>query len=200
VLASRHGELAAIQQRFGAQDYQEGTSVIQLSMGGDDTFPEARTVDRQQARVSQMIEKVAAAWADFHAAYDGLPDDALLIPGVCGEWSVRDLIAHVTWWDEEAITHLPIVLAGGTPPRYSVTYGGIDAFNAMKTEEKRELTLDEVRREAAETHERLLAYLRDVPVDKLAGNSRFTHRLRLDTYGHYPIHTADIRRWRRHRA
>ncbi len=128
--------------------------MIQLSMGGDEAFPEARTVDRQRARVSQMIEKVEAAWADFHGAYDGLPDDALLIPGVCGDWSVRDLIAHVTWWDEEAITHLPIVLEGGTPPRYSVTYGGIDAFNAMKTEEKRGLTLDEVRREAVETHGR----------------------------------------------
>jgi hypothetical protein len=84
-------------------------------------------------RIQRMLAKVDAAWADFHAAYAGLSDEELMIPGVCGEWSIRDLIAHVTWWDAEALAHLPLVLDGGRPPRYSVTYGGIDAFNAMKT-------------------------------------------------------------------
>jgi hypothetical protein len=151
-------------------------------------------------RLDRLITKVDAAWEDFHAAYAGLPEDELMIPGVCGDWSIRDLIAHVTWWDAEALKHLPLVLEGGTPPRYSVTYCGIDAFNAMKTEEKRGLSLDDVRREAAETHRRLTDYLQGVPLEKLQGNSRFTHRLRLDTYGHYPIHAKDIRAWREGRG
>jgi uncharacterized protein (TIGR03083 family) len=154
-----------------------------------------RAMDRDERRLAAMIARVEAAWADFHASYAGLGDEELLIHGVCGDWSVRDLIAHVTWWDREAIAHLPTVLAGRTPPRYSVTYGGIDAFNAIKTEEKRGLTLEEVRAEAEATHQRLLDYLRSVPPDRLKGNAKFTHRLRLDTYGHYPIHAADIRRW-----
>lgn len=149
-----------------------------------------------QSRIDRLIAKVNTAWTDFHEAYAGISDDDLMIPGVCGDWSIRDLIAHVTWWDAEALKHLPLVLESGTPPRYSVTYGGIDAFNAMKTQEKRGLSLEEVRREADETHGRLIAYLESVPLDKLTGNSKFTHRLRLDTYGHYPIHEADIREWR----
>ncbi|HYH13353.1 MAG TPA: maleylpyruvate isomerase N-terminal domain-containing protein [Thermomicrobiales bacterium] len=164
--------------------------MIQLEMGDGGMLP---------ARIARLIEKVETAWAEFHASYDGLADEELLIPGVCGEWSVRDLVAHVTWWDEEALNHLPTVLEGESPPRYSMLYGGIDAFNAMKTEEKRGLSLEEVRCEADETHRRLLAYLRGIPVERLKGNSRFTHRLRLDTYGHYPIHTDDIRRWRERR-
>lgn len=137
---------------------------------------------------------------NFHDACSGLSDDDLMIPGVCGDWSVRDLIAHVTWWNEEALKHLPLVIEGGSPPRYSSTYGGIDAFNAMKTDKKRGLSLDQVRHEAEATHGRLIAYLEAVPLEKLKGNSRFTHRLRLDTYGHYPIHEADIRRWREARG
>ena len=155
-----------------------------------------RPASREERRLATMIDKVEAAWADFHAAYAGLPDVDLLASGVTGEWSIRDLIAHVTWWDAEAIAHLPTVLEGGTPPRYSVTYGGIDAFNALKTEEKRALTLDEVRAEAEATHRRLIEYLRSIPPEHLRGNAKVTHRLRLDTYGHYPIHAADIRRWR----
>jgi uncharacterized protein (TIGR03083 family) len=168
----------------------ESVPVSQTSMFGGDL-----PIDDIHPRIRRLIDKVEAAWAEFHASYDGLPEDELFAPGVCGDWSIRDLVAHVTWWDEEAITHLPMVLDGETPPRYSVRYGGIDAFNAMKTREKQGLTLDEVRREAEETHGRLLAYLRSVPPDRLKG-TKFTHRLRLDTYGHYPIHTADIREWR----
>ena len=170
--------------------------MIQMGMGDEDAMPGDRRISLQRTRVARLIDKVDTAWNEFHASDAGISDEELLIPGVTGEWSIRDLIAHVTWWDTEALKHLPIVLEGGTPPRYSVTYGGIDAFNAMKTEEKRGLSLDEVRREAEETHRRLLEYLRGVPPERLKGNSRFTHRLRLDTYGHYPIHTADIRRWR----
>ncbi|MDQ4044478.1 MAG: DinB family protein [Chloroflexota bacterium] len=173
--------------------------MIQLGMGDGIALPGATQIDRNRTRIAKLIDKVETAWTEFHAAYAGLSDAELLIPGVTGAWSVRDLIAHVTWWDEEAITHLPIVLAGGTPPRYTTTYGGIDAFNALKTEEKRHLSLDTVRREGEDTHARLIAYLRSVPIEQLKGNSRFTHRLRLDTYGHYPIHAADITRWRQKR-
>jgi uncharacterized protein (TIGR03083 family) len=170
--------------------------VTQLGIGD---LAADRPATREEKRLATMIAKVEAAWADFHASCAGLDDETLLIPGVCGDWSIRDLIAHVTWWDAEAIAHLPTVLAGGTPPRYSVLYGGIDAFNAMKTKEKRGLSLAEVRAEAEATHARLIEYLRGVPPGSLTGNSTFTHRLRLDTYGHYPIHAADIRRWRERR-
>jgi uncharacterized protein (TIGR03083 family) len=170
--------------------------VTQLGIGD---LAADQPASREERRLAKLIAKVEAAWAGFHAAYAGLPDDDLLIPGVTGDWSIRDLIAHVTWWDAEAIAHLPTVLAGGTPPRYSVLYGGIDAFNAMQTKEKAGLSLDEIRAEAETTHARLLDYLRSVPPEALKGNSTFAHRLRLDTYGHYPIHAADIRRWRERR-
>jgi hypothetical protein len=151
-------------------------------------------------RIQRMLAKVDAAWTAFHDAYAGLSDEEQMIPGVCGEWSIRDLIAHVTWWDAEALAHLPLVLDGGRPPRYSVTYGGIDAFNAMKTEEKRGLSLDDVRTEAEETHGRLVAYVMSIPPEQLKGNPRFTRRLKLDAYGHYPLHAQQIREWRERRG
>jgi hypothetical protein len=82
---------------------------------------------------------------DFQASYPGLSDAELLTPGVQGDWSVRDIIAHLTWWEEEALVHLPLVTAGGRPPRYSTRYGGIDAFNALMAAERRHLSLAEVR-------------------------------------------------------
>lgn len=147
-------------------------------------------------RADRVLDQLAAAWTDFHASYAGLDDAALLVPGVCGEWSVRDLIAHVTWWDQESIDHLPITLASGRLPRYSQQYGGIDAFNALKTREKASLSLDEVRAEADATHQRLLDCILGLDPVEWAANNRFRHRLKLDTWSHYPIHAADIRAWR----
>jgi hypothetical protein len=163
---------------------------VQLTMMAGD---EPRT---GYPRADRVLDQLAAAWTDFHASYAGLGDDDLLVHGVCGEWSVRDLIAHVTWWDQESIEHLPITLVRGRLPRYSQVYGGIDAFNALKTQEKADLTLADVRDEAAATHERLLAYLVGLDPVEWAANTRFRHRLKLDTWSHYPIHAADIRAWR----
>ena len=74
-----------------------------------------------------------------------------------------------------------------------------DAFDALMTEQWCHLSLDEVRDRSQETHRRLVAYVESVPPERFLGDTRARRRLRLDTYGHYPIHTADIRRWREHR-
>jgi hypothetical protein len=126
-----------------------------------------------------------------------LSERELLQPGVTGVWSVRDIIAHVTTWEEEALEHLPLIAKGGTPPRYSVRYGGIDAFNAQMTARKSGLPLAEVLRQAGDTHDRLIAVIEGAPEEQLLRESRFRHRLRLDTYGHYPQHAEAIRRWRK---
>lgn len=145
----------------------------------------------------QVLDRLGRAWTDFEASYADLPDPHLLIPGVQGRWSIRDIIAHVTWWEEEALKHLPIIREGGRPPRYSVRYGGIDAFNALMTEQRRHLSLAEVRRQHDEVHSRLLGYVRGVPEELYARETRFRRRLRLDTHGHYPLHGRAIREWRR---
>jgi DinB superfamily len=142
------------------------------------------------------LQRLDAAWVGFKTSYAGLTDAELLEPGVTGKWSVRDLIAHVTWWDAEALTHLPGILEGRRPPRYSTTYGGIDAFNAMMTARKASLSLADVFREQEETHRRLIALIDSTPEEQFASETRFRHRLRLDTYAHYPKHAAAIVRWR----
>lgn len=147
----------------------------------------------------QLLRRLDTAWQAFTASYAGLSESELLEPGVTGAWSVRDILAHVTSWEEEALEYLPVILDGGKPPRYSVTYGGIDAFNARMTEEKRGLSLVEVLRQQAETHRRLIELVQRVPEDQITGQTRFRRRLRLDTYHHYPQHAEAIRTWRARR-
>ena len=144
----------------------------------------------------QLIHKLERAWADFQGSYAGLSDTEMVTPGVTGDWSVKDILAHVSWWERESLEHLPTILQGGRPPRYSVLYGGIDAFNAQMTERMHALPLAAVRQQMEDTHLRLVEYLQSVPEEQFASETRFRRRLRLDTYSHYPLHAQAIREWR----
>ena len=145
---------------------------------------------------SQLLKRLDRAWEALKASYAGLSDAELLEPGVTGAWSLKDIIAHVTCWEHEALTYLPLILAGGRPPKYSVKYGGIDAFNAQMTDQTRELSLSEVLRQRDDTHGRLIELIETVPVEQIARETRFRRRLRLDSYSHYPGHAEEIRVWR----
>lgn len=144
----------------------------------------------------QLIRKIEKAWADLQASYAGLSETEMNRPGVTGEWSVKDILAHVTTWEEEALKSLPIIQRGERPERYSVLYGGIDAFNAQMAEQKRELTLEQVMAELEATHRRLLELVKNAPDEQITKETRFRRRLRLDTYSHYPLHAEAIRQCR----
>lgn len=143
----------------------------------------------------QLLKRIETAWTELKKSYAGLPEARLTAPGAIGAWSVKDILAHVSTWEEEALTYLPVIVAGGRPPRYT-TYGGIDAFNERKSEQKRSLALADALRQFDETHRRLVAYIEIAPEEHLTRETRFRHRLRLDTYSHYPLHTRAIREWR----
>ena len=92
---------------------------------------DVRVLVAKMNRREQLLKRLDKAWRVFRESYAGLSDAEVLEQGVTGLWSVRDIIAHVTTWEEEALKHLPLILKGGKPPRYSVTYGGINSFNAL---------------------------------------------------------------------
>ena len=147
-------------------------------------------MDRQQ-----LLNKLDKAWAAIRESYAGLSDSQLTEPGVTGNWSVKDILAHVTTWEEEALKHLPLIIKGGRPPRYSIKYGGINAFNALMTEQKRDLSLSDVLRQQDETHRRLINYVQRAPEEQFTRETRFRRRLWLDTYAHYPKHARAICEW-----
>jgi len=149
-----------------------------------------RIMDKQQ-----LLKRLETAWTALKESYTGLSNAQLLEPAVMGDWSVKEILAHVTIWEEEALKYLPLIISGEKPPRY-VQYGGIDAFNAQMIEQKRGLALSEVLSQLDETHRRLISYIQSVPEEYFTRETRFRHRLRLDTYSHYPLHARAIQEWR----
>ena len=148
-----------------------------------------------EAGISRLLTRIDARWHELQNSIEGLTGAQLVEPGTMDEWSIRDMLAHVTTWEEQALEHLPTIIAGGRPSKY-VIYGGIDGFNAMMTEKKRGLSIDEVKRQMADTHRRLLEFVRSAPSEHFSSDTRARRRLRWDTYGHYALHAKAIRDWR----
>lgn len=147
-------------------------------------------------RRDQLLQKIDREWGKLMEACAGLSAAQMTEPGVTGDWSVKDILAHVTVWDREALIHLPEIMAGRKPPRYKDRYGGLDAFNALKTAEYRDRSLATVLQMTSDTHAELVALVAGVPEEYVTTETPFRHRLRLDTYSHYPIHTRAIADWR----
>lgn len=143
-----------------------------------------------------LLDRVDRPWREFVEAIGGLSVDVLQEPGVVDNWSVKDLLAHIATWEEEALSALKIIMAGEKTPRYA-SVGGIDAFNAMKWQHYHEASLEAARARFDQMHTRLLEFLQEVPEQFFEKETRFRRRLRLDTYGHVPEHTEQVRAWAR---
>ena len=57
---------------------------------------------------SDFISQVCAVRQEFNTLLDSLTADQMLQPGVCGEWSVKDVVAHIAWYEREMISVIEV--------------------------------------------------------------------------------------------
>ncbi|MBM3944422.1 MAG: ClbS/DfsB family four-helix bundle protein [SAR202 cluster bacterium] len=141
----------------------------------------------------QLLKKVDATWNAFTASYAGLSAPAMTRPGVAGDWSVKDVLGHVTTWEEEMMKAVQRRKKGG----YVRHRGGVEGYNATESGRKRSLPLQQVLEDSDRTHRKVLRFLTTLTDEELAAERPFRRKVRGDTYGHYPEHTASILAWRK---
>lgn len=118
-----------------------------------------RTKPATKASLLDAIRSERARWDDLLRQ---IGDQRMTEPGAVGEWSVKDLIAHVAWSEREATEMLE---------RHRMA--GSDLWSLSEDERNRERSLAEIRAEAAESYRRLLAALEALPKADLHDASRF---------------------------
>jgi hypothetical protein len=140
------------------------------------------------ADVHALLERIDEAWRKLFAALDDIPEDRLSEPGVIGEWSLKDLFGHLSFWDENALREVDRALAG--LPRQDNEW---QEMNEEDHAARRDRTLPEQRAAMHQAHAALVERLEGVagidaaPIDAA---------IRPDTYEHYEDHIADIQTWR----
>lgn len=52
----------------------------------------------------QLLEELRTARSNLLDAIDGLTPEQMRMPGACGIWAVKDVLAHLTAWESELVT------------------------------------------------------------------------------------------------
>jgi len=159
------------------------------------------TADYSPLTRAQVHDNLARERGKLLAALEGLSEGELTRSGAVGRWSVRDVLAHILAWEEEAVTRLDL-LAAERPQDFAriTNEEELESWNARAHERNAGLPLTEVMRRLTEVQGRILAGLDSLSDERLStdeGPVPVHNWLPECTYAHEQEHCADILTWRR---
>ncbi len=139
----------------------------------------------------------------FLQAIAGLPDDVLVNEPVLGEWTIKDLLSHLTVWESELVTLLAFTRLGKRPTNVQGLTGDTDDLNAKWHAEYKNRPLD---RALADFHGVRKQTIRQVEslTDKELAESKspwlkgepLWKWIAEDSFSHEAEHTPQILAWR----
>lgn len=129
-------------------------------------------------RPSTKQQLLAAASQEFERlweAVDAVEPIELDEPGVCGDWSVKDLLAHLDAWHELFLEWERIGAAGDQPavPAPGFTFRETPVLNDQIFERCRHDTWKEVTNRLRSSHRQVVDVLARYPADDLFAKRRF---------------------------
>ena len=145
-----------------------------------------------RARRDQAVREIDEAWQGLKQALARVPPERMEEGGVVGVWSIKDVIGHITTWENEAIDAIQSYLPRGDVK--VLAWPDVDALNERTVNAKRQTPLAELKADFDTTHARVLELVGGL-TEEVLGVPEVEKRIRIDTFAHYAEHTGNIRRW-----
>jgi hypothetical protein len=148
---------------------------------------------------NELLAELDRSFAELERAIDGLSHEQMLQRwyGADGEeWSVRDILAHITGWHHEMDDALERIARGERPTPEGVDYGDADTWNARFVETWAGASPEAMVAEFAKSKELFVEAAMQVPEEKFE-EGRSAQRIVATTgTNHYREHAPPIRAWR----
>lgn len=149
---------------------------------------------------TELLENLRRTREEWHNLLSQLNDTQITTPGVVGDWSVKDIMAHIMWAERETIGILRAqAFMGSELWRLSQ-----DERNAAVYAENKDRPLLDVRRESDAVFKTMMQEAAALSEEALLNPDWFTWApVRLppiaviarNSYLHYPEHMEQIRAW-----
>lgn len=118
---------------------------------------------------AELLEEIQMEWELLEALLMELDEGQMLDTRAQDGWSVKDILAHVTFWERLALDRLYAARDGKPMQIELVGSWDVDGLNAQTYAENKDRPLDEVLTEAQDIHAELVNLLEDSEVDFVEG-------------------------------
>ena len=144
-----------------------------------------------------MLHDERQAW---EALLVEVAEHGMTEPGLAGDWTGKDVIAHITWYERETAVMLEEKALVGS----ELWQLPQDERNVPIYEESEDRDLEDVLAEAQSVFERLIAAIESLTEEELLDASRFREMpdewepwkvVASNSYEHYRQHIPGIRAW-----
>lgn len=144
--------------------------------------------------LDDLLEQIEANWGELAAAARGLGETDMMRPAALGDWSIKDLFAHIAAWEEEAVRRINEIVQGNGAALSWPSRAEEDEFNAAAVERSRALTSDQVIRRLEECHQDLMDMLATFGEELAVADLEVKAAEWVPgwTYMHYQHHTPEI--------
>ena len=143
---------------------------------------------------AKALADVAAAHVHFKEAVRGIPEDRLSVP-MHGEWSAKDIVAHVSSWNEMSALDMRRLARGHVPCIAAFREADVNEWNAFLMRPRKLFPAAQVLSELEGCYDALAEALGTVPQAMFEPGQMVSNLLAL-IGGHYRDHARHIREWR----
>ncbi len=98
---------------------------------------------------------------------DGLAESEWATGGVCGVWSVKDIIAHLASYEQMLVEVLTSFLGGGPTPYLDQFQDPNGKFNDSQVAMRKDATIAETLAELNTAHAHVMALVEQIPTEML---------------------------------
>lgn len=148
--------------------------------------------------IQELLDGLAAARDEFLAALADIDPALQTTPGLVGDWSARDLLAHVGYWTGHAAESLHRAEQGELH-EFGKDELSVDERNEVVTRVARETDYATVASREEGAYEAFVVRLTAVDPESLddrdADGDTLEEIIAFDGADHYREHTLDIRAW-----
>ena len=151
-----------------------------------------------------LIQELENSRLAFEEILERVPEAELETPGACGEWSIKDILVHLTLWEAELIRLLWQVRQGQKPTTAQLLpEAGIEELNqrwhAQHREREYEAALNDFDTIREQTLRRVGAFtdpeLNDAARYRWAAGVPLWKIIAESSFAHEAEHQAEIERW-----
>jgi hypothetical protein len=153
---------------------------------------------RNKAALIATLHREKAYW---EALLHVVSEEDMLLPGATGDWTFKDVVAHLTGWRKTTIARLAGALPGGQPLPFERDED-VQAVNTANYRANRDRPLADVLAESEQVWQQLVEMVEALPEADLLEPGRFNWMggrplgSTLNwSYGHLHEHAAQINDW-----